>query len=555
MAEARRQLGVSERLIADKLVPVDQLDANKSRVTLAEAALAQARAERERTIASAAQAEADLTYAQAQLQNTVIRAPFAGTVVRKMAEVGESVAPIPPGVNISTASGAIVALADLATLEMEADVNEANVAKLTEGQPAEITVEAFPDRKYKAVLRQVIPTADRTKATVLTKVTLIDKDKDLKPEMSAKVTFLEPQRAEAPVAVDAAPAKPVILVPQSAVVTRDGAEGVRDRRRPRADARGHDRRHPRRSRHRHRWPGRQRDAGRQAGRDAERRRRGKEEVGARVLESVQVQVHGFTGSRRVTGSQVLRGSMAAVDVQSVRKIYKRDSQEIVVLDGLSLEVPEGEFVALMGPSGSGKTTLLNLIAGIDRPTSGKVIVSGTDVTTLSEGALAKWRSRNIGFIFQFYNLIPVLTALENVELPLLLTKLSKKQRRERAMTALKVVGLADRAKSLPAAAVGRTGTARRHRARHRRRPGGAGRRRADRRPRREERGRDPEPAADAEQRLQEDHRDGHARPARGQPRARRAAPGKGRADEHRRAARSAGRRQGVVVNRQSAIVN
>ena len=141
--------------------------------------------------------------------------------------------------------------------------------------------------------------------------------------------------------------------------------------------------------------------------------------------------------------------MAAVEVQTVRKIYKRDTQEIVVLDGLSLSVPEGEFVALMGPSGSGKTTLLNLIARIDRPTSGKVIVSGTDVTALSEGALAKWRSRNIGFIFQFYNLIPVLTAVENVELPLLLTKLSKKQRRERAMTALKVVGLADRSHHYP----------------------------------------------------------------------------------------------------------
>ena len=114
--------------------------------------------------------------------------------------------------------------------------------------------------------------------------------------------------------------------------------------------------------------------------------------------------------------------MAAVDVQNVRKIYKRDSQDIVVLDGLSLQVPEGEFVALMGPSGSGKTTLLNLIAGIDRPTSGTVIVAGTDVGTLSEGQLAKWRSRNVGFIFQFYNLIPVLTAVENVELPLLLTQ-------------------------------------------------------------------------------------------------------------------------------------
>ncbi len=141
--------------------------------------------------------------------------------------------------------------------------------------------------------------------------------------------------------------------------------------------------------------------------------------------------------------------MAAVEVQNVRKVYKRDTQDIVVLDGIDFQVPDGEFVALMGPSGSGKTTLLNLIAGIDRPTSGKVTVGGTDVTALSEGQLAKWRSRSVGFIFQFYNLIPVLTALDNVELPLLLAKLSKKQRRERAMTALKVVGLADRAKHYP----------------------------------------------------------------------------------------------------------
>jgi putative ABC transport system ATP-binding protein len=141
--------------------------------------------------------------------------------------------------------------------------------------------------------------------------------------------------------------------------------------------------------------------------------------------------------------------MAAVDVQNVRKVYKRDAQEIVVLDGMSLQVPESEFVALMGPSGSGKTTLLNLIAGIDRPTSGKVFVAGTEVSALSEGELAKWRSRSVGFIFQFYNLIPVLTAVENVELPLLLTRLSKKQRHERALTALNVVGLADRARHYP----------------------------------------------------------------------------------------------------------
>jgi len=140
---------------------------------------------------------------------------------------------------------------------------------------------------------------------------------------------------------------------------------------------------------------------------------------------------------------------AIVDVRSVRKVYHRDAAEITVLDGINLQVPTGEFVALMGPSGSGKTTLLNLIAGIDRPTSGEVIVAGTDVGRLSESELARWRSRSVGFIFQFYNLIPVLTAEENVELPLLLTSLPKKQRRERALTALKVVGLADRARHYP----------------------------------------------------------------------------------------------------------
>jgi len=140
---------------------------------------------------------------------------------------------------------------------------------------------------------------------------------------------------------------------------------------------------------------------------------------------------------------------SAVRVQNVRKVYQRDSQSLTVLDGLNLDVPTGEFVALMGPSGSGKTTLLNLIAGIDRPTSGRVVVGDTDLTPLSEGELAKWRSRNIGFIFQFYNLIPVLNAIENVELPLLLTNLSSKERRQRAMTALRIVGLEDRYKHYP----------------------------------------------------------------------------------------------------------
>ncbi len=141
--------------------------------------------------------------------------------------------------------------------------------------------------------------------------------------------------------------------------------------------------------------------------------------------------------------------MAMVDVRDVRKVYRRGSEELVVLDGLSLQVEEGDFAALMGPSGSGKTTLLNLIAGIDKPTSGDVVVAGTHVGRLNESQLADYRSHNVGFIFQFYNLIPVLTATENVALPLLLTSLSKKERRERALTALKVVGLADRADHYP----------------------------------------------------------------------------------------------------------
>jgi RND family efflux transporter MFP subunit len=219
LAEFRRQLRLSEDLAKQRIVAEDQREAAASRVRIAEAQLAQQ--------------QADLAFAEAQLANTVIRAPFSGVVVKKMAEVGESVAPIPPGVNLSTSSGAIVALADLATLEVEADVAEANVAKVGNGQPAEVTVEAIPDRRYEAVLRQVIPTADRTKATVMVKVTILDKDKDLKPEMSAKVTFLEPEQEQKPEAA----AAPVVLVPRAAVVTRGGKPTVFLVREGRAQAR------------------------------------------------------------------------------------------------------------------------------------------------------------------------------------------------------------------------------------------------------------------------------------------------------------------------------
>jgi putative ABC transport system ATP-binding protein len=138
-----------------------------------------------------------------------------------------------------------------------------------------------------------------------------------------------------------------------------------------------------------------------------------------------------------------------IRIENLEKVYHRDTIEIPVLQGLNLNIPEGEYVALMGPSGSGKTTLLNLIAGIDQPTRGRIFVGGRDIATMGQTELAAWRSSTIGFIFQLYNLLPVLTAFENVELPLLLTRLKKVERRKHVETALAIVSLADRMDHYP----------------------------------------------------------------------------------------------------------
>jgi len=138
-----------------------------------------------------------------------------------------------------------------------------------------------------------------------------------------------------------------------------------------------------------------------------------------------------------------------IRIENLEKIYHRDQIEIPVLMGINLAIPEGEYVALMGPSGSGKTTLLNLIAGIDQPTRGRIVVGGRDIATLGQTELARWRSHTIGFIFQLYNLLPVLTAFENVELPLLLTPLKKGERKKHVETALSIVGLGDRMDHYP----------------------------------------------------------------------------------------------------------
>jgi putative ABC transport system ATP-binding protein len=138
-----------------------------------------------------------------------------------------------------------------------------------------------------------------------------------------------------------------------------------------------------------------------------------------------------------------------IDIQDLSKVYERGRQKVEVLHGVDLKIEEGDFLALMGPSGSGKTTLLNLIGGLDTPTGGSISVAGERIDTLGAGALARWRAAHVGFVFQFYNLMPMLTAQRNVELPLLLTKLSGKQRAQNAAIALQLVGLADRASHKP----------------------------------------------------------------------------------------------------------
>ncbi len=209
LAEAQRQERLQDDLFRSKVVSQDALDAAKAKVALAAATIDQDKA--------------NLLVQEANLDFTTIRAPFAGVVVKKMTEAGESVAPIPPGVNISTSSGAIVAIADMNSLEAEVDVNEANVAELQSGQPAEISVQAIPNHTYKGVLRQVIPTADRTKATVTVKTTILDKDKYLKPEMSCNVTFLQPQKRAANTTAEP---KRIVTIPKDAIVTRDGKSVV-----------------------------------------------------------------------------------------------------------------------------------------------------------------------------------------------------------------------------------------------------------------------------------------------------------------------------------------
>ncbi len=328
-------------------------------------------------------ARAGVEVAQRNLEDTVIRAPFAGIVTEKAAQPGEMVSPISAGGGFTrTGIGTIV---DMESLEVEVDVSENFINRVRPQQPVTIKLNAYPDWDIPGSVIAMIPTADRAKATVKVRIAIGQKDPRIIPEMGARVAFLS-----------------------------ENEPAARGRREEPGTGRGHPRRgrhHQRRRQHRLRraWidggtargPSRRQNQlpARSSAPDSSRKQRG-----ARRLE--QTERWRARPHRKTVRSNDEHPGLT----QNVVKRYQRGKQSVEVLHGVNLSIEQGEFLALMGPSGSGKTTLLNLIAGLDQPTEGEVTVAGERIDRLSGGKLAKWRARHIGFVFQFYNLLPVLDA-------------------------------------------------------------------------------------------------------------------------------------------------
>ena len=329
-------------------------------------------------------------------------APFAGTVLNRAPEPGNVVGPAQPPLEI----------ADFDSIVVEVDVPEARLHLVHLGDPCEIALDAFPDHHYRGTVHEIGSRVDRARATLPVRVRFAEPYTGVLPDMSARVSFLHQAASDAQL---------------------NGAEGRC------ASARGCcgcATRQPGRVRDRRRRGSLQ---ARATGRARRRRVRGIERPAGR-LESRSPSARYIDGRQSREGDSALMtaSSEAMVKITGLEKSFTRGNEKLTVLEGLDLEIPEGSFQALMGPSGSGKSTLLNIIAGLDRATSGSVRVAGEDMSKLNDGELASFRARNIGFIFQSYNLMPVLTAAENVELPLLLTKLPRAERRKRAHTALHV---------------------------------------------------------------------------------------------------------------------
>ena len=370
-------------------------------------------------------AERGVNVAQRNVDDTVVRAPFDGVVTVKAAQPGEIVSPISAGGGFTrTGIGTIV---DMDSLEFQVDVNENFINRVQPNQNVTAKLNAYPDWQIPARVIAVIPTADRSKGTVLVRIGIDQKDPRILPEMGVRVSFLaEASKADAPpVAGVTLPAKAVQANGSTGAVFLVH-DSTLERRAVRLGTGSQDQITV--------------TSGLAAG--------DRVAVGdfSQMKDGAKIRIEPYASQpKRMEPSM----TEAIVSLKNVATRYARGKQSVEVLEGLSLEIAKGEFVALMGPSGSGKTTLLNLIGGLDTPTAGEITVAGQRLDTLSSSALARWRSNHVGFIFQFYNLMPMLTAQRNVELPLLLTRLSAAQRKSNALAALTLVGIADRAKHKP----------------------------------------------------------------------------------------------------------
>src|SRR6184192_2767422 len=421
LGQSQRDLKRAEDLLERKLVSAQAVEQAGTQV---DAQTAQVQAQRRQIELTAASVRS----ARVQLEYCTVHAPFSGVVIAKAAQVGEIVSPFSAGGGYTrTGIGTIV---DMDSLEIEVDVNEAYINRVQPGQAVASVLNAYPDWTIPSHVIAIIPTADRSKATVKVRIALEVKDPRIVPDMGVHVSFLEEKKAAA------APTQPAVrgvLVP-AAALRLDGAEQVV------FVLKGHKA---------------QRRAVTLGGASGESRLvlAGVSPGEAVIIDAPAGLRDDMPASERHPSFFWYRAEVpmpeSMVEVAKVTKVYQRGKQKIEVLHGLDLDIPKGDFVALMGPSGSGKTTLLNLIGGLDQPTSGEVRVGGSRIDQLGSGELARWRAHNVGFVFQFYNLMPVLTAERNVELPLLLTKLSSAQRRKNVAVALEVVGLADRAKHKP----------------------------------------------------------------------------------------------------------
>ena len=369
--------------------------------------------DRRRAALEVTRAESDL--ALESLAQTVVRAPFAGVVTAKLADVGELAGAQAPG------GAPIVVLVDLSSLEVEADVPEARAGKLRPGQSAEVELDALPGVTVHGSVRLLVPAVDRKKATIPVRVALGDAPSSLRTDMCARVTFVgEPAEASIPPSVPASAADPrTETSPEAWAHAALIAPGPREAL-PLLGA-----------------------ALAMTALVALSRRARREPDEAEEDDTLYILEDDLAAAGLVPGAPV-------VSIRGLEKAYQRGSETVHVLRGVDLDVRRGELLALMGPSGSGKSTLLGILAGLDRPSSGSVRVGETEVTTLSQSELATWRARTVGIVFQFYNLVPVLTALENVELPLLLANLSAEERRARARRALELVGLQGRMDHRPA---------------------------------------------------------------------------------------------------------